>query len=1059
MATKFGSVSLPRKNTNGSAAPSFDTYGEYTFTRISNQELQVTIAVTFDYKGSGGSIGESSYLDAGIYATVSSNGINSEKLTIKKSNEKLTFASGFKKTVEATLIVPSDTAGVPVSVSYSITNGGASWVTFAKTTQSTTFSSPQLLYTKCGAPATFSINTDNAKTNTDVVLSWTDGTEGINNPVVGYELQQAIGGQGYSTIGTVTDKSKTVRVAATVGATIYFRVRTIGAVAGYESDYSNVVSCTIINTEPIITNLKINKTKVSAKGESVIFSWNGFDADGEILEYYWNLSDNEQLGEWTPIGSATSININVGPKSNRAFLIYATDSSGGTSETAKIDLIYNNIPSVPTIVESSGSYVKFSRFSWNPSLDEDNDKISYRVYRSIDENDFVYVGKTDALSYSEEISQELIGKKIIYKITSNDGIDESGFSNSYFVYRNTPPSAPSGLSISPSGLVVPGVDSIAESHVKVNWELPTGGTSDVKQYVLEQSITTNSGNTLWTPLATISKDILEYELNVSNVARGSYIKIRIKAVDVLGEESNFSDASNIIRKNEAPLLGALTISATGTIQVWENPFLSVTWQRMITDDAGGIYELKLISAQGKSYILGRIEANEKDNEYTYSIPLSAEEEISVILSELYGSTVNGIINNNRIEIVAYDGFGVPSTPSYTEVSFDFRFVPKMDEDTGLYVIKKMSLSGEPATNLESGLYAMVNSGESVRLVFPKAKDLNTSDLEKMTYTIKSIRSERLNYFVNEKIEEYQDMLSIAANRLGVDAQGKYYYDYAVPNVAKNTIVKFAIEATDSTNLNSNIIVFPNGIEICRVTSPDFLLESCNWYKVEGVPVGFSVSSVLISNGGSLIDSSRGLTYADRRNLERNPKNKLFKLELEYSDVANFSTFNTITLVDLDKEENYYYSDNSWPRVINKEDANLNASTSKFIRLKLSIRDAVSVNTGLKTVYSSVIILHANAPALSGRITGVGISNANPEGRLHVSPQKENEVAIFGNEHQGSGYTRFIINLSTGEMIAGIIDPGDLDSEDSGITERILLSSDGYILVDSNGTYLTAKGWW
>ena len=228
MAT-FGSYTLPRTNTNSSKAPAFSSYADYSYSRTSNSTLSVTVTVTMKYTGTGGTVGAGT--GASITATMSCGGVSGTE-TLKAAGTGWNMSTNQTYTASTTLSVPSSSAGTTMTVSYSISNGGASWVTFATVpAQSTTFSSPALLYTN---PTVSNLSV--AVSRTTATMTWS-ASAGTNNSIVRYHVNIINVTNNVSIVSTTTTSASYTLTGC--GQGIIYRFSVYG-----EGKYSNSATIT-----------------------------------------------------------------------------------------------------------------------------------------------------------------------------------------------------------------------------------------------------------------------------------------------------------------------------------------------------------------------------------------------------------------------------------------------------------------------------------------------------------------------------------------------------------------------------------------------------------------------------------------------------------------------------------------------------------------------------------------------------------------------------------------------------------------------------------------------
>ena len=1076
----FGSyIALPKKNTNGSGAPSFQTRADViSYSRISNSAVNITIKVSMQYIGT---ISSGGYVDGGDYTNINatigastSSGSVSKMLTIKQAS---TWWSGVKKGTiytaidytdssrpdQITLTVPSYSSGETITVWYNIGNGGASWVTFASlSNQYTYISAPALLYTSCTPVTSISVSGGQIHAGDIRTISFGGASGGVSNAITGYYFQYCTDSTGWIDIGKKTNSFDFTFSSGTTN--YYFRCYTVGSVSGYDSGWSSTFAF-YVNTKPTISNLQANVNKLPYSGGSIKFSYSGSDPDGTALTYYYTCY---YLYSYGPSGVYTSgstrdssVTLGFAPSSMNCegvtFQVQATDGHGGASGVIEKRIYFNKVPAAPTInkVEPYNiNRTNYIKINIARPVDSDGDNLTYRIYRNNS-----YISEITGTTFQESIASfPENDSAITYRVTAYDGYDESGKSNELVYYRNKKPSAPMITSVYASGKN-PETEEYANfwanEFVDLNWTLNNNtGTSNLKGYYLDycygSSLTSLNG---WIEIGGFTADTASYTHEISHIARGYYICYRIRAFDTL-DEIGPASGTKTIQRSILPKMVTFggNASSGAEYNIWDNRTLSLYWRASNLGPGLSYYKLKYIYdnrvydlvnnsiiSSGSVYEGGSISF--EDNDYSvdkeYKIELTTlDNKLSTFISNFFTEYTNAVAKSGCFVLIPYDVFDVPGTQSLYYLNLDTRNTPALDNIKNKYTIYLPD--GSIAT---SDSYNMVNFKEKIIFYFPKPNDYNKE--EKFTCQFGVYEVFDKNSFDEEEknnIDLYRELFSISEPTL---YQGYYKCEYTIPSTSINKIASYCISVKDSTGLVSETMVFPATLEICRYTDPSLALNNGEWLHKEGSGDvnGVRIYSSLLDNGGSIIDPVRGLNYSDRRNLERFPENKKFKLFLECSETEDFNEVSTIqTEVQIydtdDVEKNYYYKENSWDNIIDigfieeNEVFILNSKKPWFIRLRLEITNTAknAKDSETKIAYSSHVLLFADAPALSGRRHGVGINTASPEGRFHVNPgnNEEKEIAIFGPEKSIANARRVIIDLRNGSFIAGYFDPGDLD---------------------------------
>ena len=1049
MAT-FGQFSWPRTNTNGDPAPSCSSYATYTYSRISNSVVRVNISVIFSYDGSGGRIGSGS--GSQIYATVNAGGV-SKTLTIK-GTEYLSLPSGYSKTVSATLDVTSSTAGSSISVSYTISNGGAKWVTFARGSRSTSFSAPALLYTNCSAPTSVTVSPTTAKVGQTVTISWSGASGGTNNSITGYEVQWTVG-DGWSSLGTFTGTSITDSFGSyALGKKGTYRVRTLGSAgASYYSGWRESNSI-LINTPPTISNLGINKSLIKSTGETVRFSWNGSDSNGHGLTYYYVLNTSSSTNP-TISSSKTSnkyVDLASGASATRYFHVRAWDGYEYSS-TLHLKLSYNTLPTAPSVIPNwtSNKVVDSVTMSFS-STDANGQSLTYYIYRQISSSTS-FSGVTDSLvttttskSYTDSLTpyETYAGKYVRYRIRAYDGLEYGAYS-SYTVAarKNINPNPAVSMTISPS---------IFENSVSIKWKTPEMTTSARKNIYIQKSVSSNQTFTTWSNVTTI--DVTEtpgetYTDSSNLPNRGYYVKYRMRYSDSLGYYSSYKE-SNVIKRNTAPVLdGVVTLDFSGTYYPWRKNSMNISWNAAVSDDDSGEqakkYSLYLnVPGFTQKIILNKATMTITEGEITQKLDFVQNDALTSLITSVItiSSRRNELYTNCYFTIIAYDSFNISSVAVTKYFNMDFRESPVLpNHNSGIgnnqyyyftnNVLGRISENnsnkeGEILYNQTNNNYPMLNAGEQLIITWPKGTDKNNGTVAEddiTKYTIKRLWGESVGSLTNTHNEnEYSTLVTLKTSELILDSSGKYNYIYTIPAIETNRVVKLGIVATDTTNKTSNFVKFPYGIELCRKVAPSLELNNIGFGESTSDTQKKILTNVTITDiGGSYINPQRtGISYANRRNLERILADRNISMQIQYSENINFDNFKTINL---------YTSTNS-PYKYNMTNEDIETATgidfkkTYFIRILFRVYNAPSSSL---TSYSNVLMLRGQEPPYSFRKKGFGINNSSPDGRFHIKAIESNEneeIAIFGDSNT-AGTQRFIISLLNGKLLAGIIDSGEL----------------------------------
>ena len=573
---------------------------------------------------------------------------------------------------------------------------------------------------------------------------------------------------------------------------------------------------------------------------------------------------------------------------------------------------------------------------------------------------------------------------------------------------------------------------------------------------------------------------------LSNLTRGYYVSYRVKYIDDLGDSSDYFTLSTPLKKNTSPTIAGDIYPSSNIYYPYRTNELNIQWsslQNSSDDDINNVPHRFKIYLTIPGFFEVEIKNGSKDYYYNLgenkTIELIGDVnslDIPFIQNDTLKDFIKNALNNNpnnynadyvnvQIRLIAFDSFGVSSNSITGTFNLYLRENPEFVAGTyiteesesaqgqdyylglsGYYDIyyKKnsetsWSIISDSEYNIENK-YKMVDSGEIIKFRWQKAKDKNgASDIS--TYTIKMYYSEDVGK-LEDDISEDQYITLVNLNRAtldqGHDSVDYYEYEHKVSTVDINRVIKFLITCTDSTGLQSQSIRFPFGIEICRFRNPNIAFNSVEFIN-DTSGISLEVDYNIPDYGGSQLSPKRGIYYSSRRNLEEDNSNPKIIITLEYSQQSNFPSGNDSSGNPLTQSIEIYNladsTDKTYPWNDSYNVAKINTSQTitgdevpddnfnYFARLKI----IVSNKNGDREYYSSTIPLRGLAAPFSFRKIGIGINNNNPEGRLHVTARSNDEQIeriIFGDADSLNSQ-RFVIDLITGKLIAGVLDVGDL----------------------------------
>lgn len=175
---------------------------------------------------------------------------------------------------------------------------------------------------------------------------------------------------------------------------------------------------------------------------------------------------------------------------------------------------------------------------------------------------------------------------------------------------------------------------------------------------------------------------------------------------------------------------------------------------------------------------------------------------------------------------------------------NFGAAPVMDSDTSKYSIThyvqdhftSSSISNQLSSSTWNSYSNMINPQEKLSFKFPVATDQNGND-KISQYNLKIYRSDNLddfNDFTTINLNNFQTLNTFIKNESGnfdnlqIDStNSSYTYEHRVPNYSISKFACFAISATDNTGLESNTVIIPIKMIICRLQEGTAVINSCD----------------------------------------------------------------------------------------------------------------------------------------------------------------------------------------------------------------------------------------
>lgn len=349
-------------------------------------------------------------------------------------------------------------------------------------------------YSACSAPTAVSVSKNNVAPGDSVTLSWSGAKAGTGMSISQYQIYRATTPDGtYSLLTTInstaTSGSTTVTAPTANGSSYYYKVVTIGSVAGYNSAQSSIYAAlTCAFTAPAApSSVTVNNATPDAGGQ-VTLSWSGATAGtNNAIAGYQVHRATAAGGPYILLQSITS----TAASGSLAVTAHATMGSAyyykvltvGSLSNGALSAAYAAVTSkvytactAPTAVSLNNALVNpgaAATLSWSGAAAGTNNPIaSYDVHRATEAGGaYTKLGNSTTTSFAVT-AHATQGAVYFYKVVAvgtKSGYNSPLSSASASLKSNTAPSAPTIQAPSASGkttynpkprlLVVVGADS------------------------------------------------------------------------------------------------------------------------------------------------------------------------------------------------------------------------------------------------------------------------------------------------------------------------------------------------------------------------------------------------------------------------------------------------------------------------------------------------------------------------------------------------------------------------------------------------------------------------
>lgn len=446
----------------------------------------------------------------------------------------------------------------------------------------------------------------------------------------------------------------------------------------------------------------------------------------------------------------------------------------------------------------------------------------------------------------------------------------------------------------------------------------------------------------------------------------------------------------------------------------------------------------------------RIKLGDKEEQITdYDLDTRVSEQIGVIISkeDINDLALSLVPNRNSyfdttITITAKDGFGDTQSKSVV-FKINFTEPPYFLDDNLRFKIRHDYLidSAEAGPNVGRSINStdtprpenrMINSGEGIIFVLPKAADPNDDIKE---YQIYLARKDFTGVIENINNMTFNQLLISIPHKVleeGADYKdGYYYYRYKASNYTKNEQFYFKVRVVDQSSNASKDLICEDYIIGCRTVSPSFSTGEIKVEVNQNRKATLNYNFIITDLGGSAtINGWDEQFYNNYPNFDRSfdRYNRKAVLLVEIAPNQDFienqvssNKDNPIEFTPSGSNKLYEFTNEAVSIQLND---NIDY-TKMFIRFTLTVSYGLKTNSELATKKSSQIYTYfGSVPTVAHRSHKVGINTTDLDADdvFVIEGYQQSKYVKFKGITNGQTYT-ITFDLSDGSINGAIIDGG------------------------------------
>jgi len=528
-------------------------YSKMRLAIVRNENTGADLCAAFTTSGNSASSNVNEQLNVGMYTDLSLYGSNPLNVRIRGAGKGSSSSDGSVMSLRASALIT-----VTINWEYS--------------------------YTACGAPNAVSVSATNVAPGAGVTLSWSGASAGISNWITGYQIYRSdSAGGSYSHITTVSTSagsgSTTVTAPGGNGSSYYYKVLTLGSVAGYNSSLSSAYAALTCSysapSAPSTVTIGGSTTAYAAAGTNVTLAWSGAGAGtNNPITGYHIYRDGAYYAATTGISYSVPAHGTAGNGYTYTVYTLGTYANSGVS-VGRVVYTYGTPTAPASVTVSDGNPDAGTNItlSWSGAGTGSYNAIAgYQVHRATSAGGtYSYLGEvaSTGTSGSMQVTTHVtMGSAYYYKVYTIGTRSNSVISTAYATVTSkvyTACSAPTAISLS-------AVLANAGTSVTLSWSGAVAGTNNpVSGYAIYRSITAGGTYILLGTAASASYAV------TAHTTEGSSYYYKVAALGTkVGFDSGISGVYATLKTNSAPSLPTIIAPVAGKTIFNNRPRILVT---------------------------------------------------------------------------------------------------------------------------------------------------------------------------------------------------------------------------------------------------------------------------------------------------------------------------------------------------------------------------------------------------------------------------------------------------------------------------------------------------